>query len=72
MIREVRCENELRELLATDKAAFVREYRNAMHLHGDPAESENVAEEEMIRDLCRDETRDEQFQQRREQWEKTV
>lgn len=72
MIGEVRSEKELRALLATDRAAFVREYRNAMHLHGDPAESENAPEEAMIHALCGDETPDEQFQKRREQWEKTV
>ena len=72
MVRQVRCEKELRELLAKDREAFIREYRIVMHLHGNPAESENAPDEEMIRSLCQDQSLDEAFQARREQWEKTV
>lgn len=72
MIKEFKCEEELRELLRGDRAAFIREYRNAMQLHGDATESENIPEEEMIRALCRDESPEAHFQKRREQWGKTL
>ncbi len=33
----------------SDRNSLIREYRNVMHLHGDPAQSENESEDEMIR-----------------------
>jgi|GEM_PF-5822819 len=51
-------EETLRAILQLDRGATVREYRNAMHLHGDPAASENVAGEEMIKAILKAEEAD--------------
>jgi hypothetical protein len=72
MLRQARCENELREALRTDREAFIREYRIIMHLHGDPADSDHATDEEMIRTLCEDQSMDEAFKARREAWEKSL
>lgn len=39
--------------LQRDRGAAIREYRNAMHLHGDPSQSENVSGEEMIQAILK-------------------
>ena len=72
MMRQVRCTNELRRLLATDRETFMREYRIVMNLHGNPSDSENASDDEMIRALCEDQTMDEAFLARRSEWEKSV
>jgi hypothetical protein len=42
-------EQALRATLQRDRGAAIREYRIAMHLHGDPSQSENASDDEMVR-----------------------
>jgi hypothetical protein len=46
-------EQTLRATLQRDRGAVIREYRNAMHLHGDPSQSKNVSGEEMIQAILK-------------------
>jgi hypothetical protein len=46
-------ENGLRALAKRDHDFVTREYRNAMHLHGDPSQSDNVSDEEMIQAILK-------------------
>ena len=48
----------LRAILQRDRGAAIREYRNALHLHGDPSQSENVSGEEMIQAILQAEQAD--------------
>ena len=42
---------ELRLLLKQDHHQFVQQYRRAMHLHGDPSQSENVSDDDMLQSI---------------------
>jgi hypothetical protein len=41
-------EQTLRAALQRDRGAATREYRTAMSLHGDPSQSDNVSDDEMV------------------------
>ena len=51
-------EQSLRATLQRDRGAAIRQYRNALHLHGDPSQSENVSGEEMIQAIMKAEQSD--------------
>ncbi|WP_254509904.1 hypothetical protein [Anatilimnocola floriformis] len=45
-------ERELQLSLVYDRYLLIHEYRAAMHLYGDPADSENESEEAMIQAIA--------------------
>jgi hypothetical protein len=48
MSKQSEREQTLRATLQHDRGAATREYRNAMHLHGDPSQSDNASDDEMV------------------------
>ncbi|WP_254509485.1 hypothetical protein [Anatilimnocola floriformis] len=45
-------EHDVQLSLLYDRNALIHDYRAALHLHGDPADSENESREEMLRAIA--------------------